>query len=137
MITTEGVYIGGERIIAGDCSGPQSARAVLLHPHVAAAVLETARRGIIREGLAFDRCTVGVVTNISADHLGLKGVDSPRDLAAVKQVVIEAVARDGEIVYFSRNVKSHVMAAHLAAGGAASPRARARSGFTPTASSRS
>jgi cyanophycin synthetase len=137
MTTTEGVYIGGERIISGDCSGPQSARAVLLHPHVAAAVLETARGGIIREGLAFDQCTVGVVINISADHLGLKGVDTLRDLAAVKQVVVEAVARDGaavlnaddplvaemaaacdgEVVYFSRNAKSHVMAAHLAAGG--------------------
>jgi cyanophycin synthetase len=137
MTTTEGVYIGGERIISGDCSGPQSARAVLLHPHVAAAVLETARGGIIREGLAFDRCTVAVVTNVSADHLGLKGVDTLRDLAAVKQVVVEAVARDGaavlnaddplvaemaaacdgEVVYFSRSATSHVMASHLAAGG--------------------
>jgi cyanophycin synthetase len=137
MTLTEGVYLGGERIISGDCSGPQSARAVLLHPQVEVAVLETARGGILREGLAFDRCTVGVVTNISADHLGLKGVDSLRDLAAVKQVVVEAVAPDGaavlnaddplvsemaaacdgEVVYFSRNARSHVMAAHLAAGG--------------------
>jgi len=137
MTTTEGVYIGGERIIAGDCSGPQSARAVLLHPQVEAAVLETARGGILREGLAFDRCAVGVVTNISADHLGLKGVDTLRDLAAVKQVVVEAVAPDGAavlnaddplvaemaaacdgaVVYFSRRARSPVMAAHLAAGG--------------------
>jgi cyanophycin synthetase len=137
MTTTEGVYIGGERIIAGDCSGPQSARAVLLHPYVAAAVLETARGGILREGLAFDRCTVAVVTNVSADHLGLRGVETLRDLAAVKQVVVEAVDRngaavlnaddplvaemaaacDGQVVYFSRSPRSHVMAAHLAAGG--------------------
>lgn len=137
MTTTEGVYICGERIIAGDCSGPQSTRAVLLHPHVEAAVLETARGGILREGLAFDRCAVGVVTNISADHLGLKGVDTLRDLAAVKQVVVEAVARDGaavlnaddplvaemaaacdgETIYFSRSACGPVMAAHLASGG--------------------
>lgn len=137
MTTTDGVYIGGERIIAGDCSGPQSARAVLLHPHVEVAVLETARGGILREGLAFDSCKVGVVTNISADHLGLQGVETLRDLAAVKQVVVEAVARDGaavlnaddplvaemaaacdgEVVYFSLSARSPVMAAHLAGGG--------------------
>lgn len=137
VTTTEGVYIGGERIIAGDCSGPQSARAVLLHPQVEAAILETARGGILREGLAFDRCSVGVVTNISADHLGLKGVNTLRDLAAVKQVVVEAVAPDGAavlnaddplvaemaaacdggVVYFSRSARSPVMATHLAAGG--------------------
>jgi cyanophycin synthetase len=137
VTTTEGVYIGGERIMAGDCSGPQSARAVLLHPHVEAAVLETARGGILREGLAFDCCKVGVVTNISGDHLGLRGVNTLRDLAAVKQVVVEAVARDGaaalnaddplvaemaaacegEVIYFSRAASNPVMAAHLAAGG--------------------
>jgi len=137
MTTTEGVYLSGRRIIAGDCSGPQSARAVLLHPQVEVAVLETARGGILREGLAFDRCTVGVVANVSADHLGLKGVDNLRDLAAVKQVVVEAVASDGaavlnaddplvaemaaacdgQVVYFSRTPRSPVMATHLGAGG--------------------
>jgi len=137
LTTTEGVYLSGRRIIAGDCSGPQSARAVLLHPQVEVAVLETARGGILREGLAFDRCTVGVVTNVSADHLGLKGVDSLRDLAAVKQVVVEAVASDGaavlnaddplvaemaaacdgQVVYFAQTSGNQVMVAHLAAGG--------------------
>jgi cyanophycin synthetase len=135
--STEGTYISGERILEGDCSGPKSARAVLLHPRVQAAVLETARGGILREGLAFDRCTVGVVTNISADHLGLDGVDSLDELARVKQVVIEAVARDGaavlnaedplvaemaaatdaRVIYFGTKPSGPVMAAHLAAGG--------------------
>src|SRR5205814_6900546 len=88
MTTTEGIYIDGERIVRGDCSGPQSARTVLLHPRVEVAVLETARGGILREGLAFDSCTVGVVTNVSSDHLGLRGVNSVQELAQVKQVVI-------------------------------------------------
>src|ERR671933_807829 len=95
MTTTEGTYIGRERIIKGDCSGPQSARAVLLHPRVEVAVLETARGGILREGLAFDYCDVGIVTNISADHLGLDGIDTLEDLVQVKQVVVEAVQSDG------------------------------------------
>ncbi|HEU4327427.1 MAG TPA: cyanophycin synthetase [Roseiflexaceae bacterium] len=98
MTSTEGVYIGGARIMAGDCSGPKSAQAVLLHPRVEVAVLETARGGILREGLAFDACSVGVVTNISPDHLGLGGVNTLEDLARVKQVVIEAVRRDGVAV---------------------------------------
>jgi cyanophycin synthetase len=137
MTSTEGAYIEGERIIEGDCSGPQSARAVLLHPRVQVAVLETARGGILREGLAFDACTVGVVTNISGDHLGLGGVNTIEDLARVKQVVIESVARDGaavlnaddplvaemaaatdaRVVYFGMNPKRSVMAAHLADDG--------------------
>jgi cyanophycin synthetase len=139
MTTTEGVYIDGERIMAGDCSGPQSARAVLLHPRVEAAVLETARGGILRAGLAFDRCSVGVVTNISSDHLGLRGIETLEELAAVKQVVIESVqpegvsvlnaddalvaemaaASDAPVIYFSAGPNQHVVAAHLAGGGRA------------------
>src|SRR5438045_4568182 len=90
MTTTEGTYIDRERIIKGDCSGPQSARAVLLHPRVEVAVPESARGGILREGLGFDWCSVGVVTNVSADHLGLAGVNPIEDLARVKQVLIES-----------------------------------------------
>lgn len=72
MTNTAGVYIQGRRIDTGDCSGPKSARNVLLHPDVDAAVLETARGGLLREGLAFDRCQVAVVTNLgNGDHLGL------------------------------------------------------------------
>ena len=71
MTCTDGIYIDGRRIDGGDCSGPQSAGAVLMNPAVDAAVLETARGGILREGLAFDRCDVAVVTNIGeGDHLG-------------------------------------------------------------------
>jgi cyanophycin synthetase len=137
MTTTEGTYIGRERIIKGDCSGPQSARAVLLHPRVEVAVLETARGGILREGLAFDWCSVGVVTNISADHLGLKGINTVEELARVKQVVVENVHRSGaavlnaedrltaemaaacsgRVVYFALDADHHVMRSHLAQGG--------------------
>jgi cyanophycin synthetase len=137
MTCTEGVYIDGEQIMSGDCSGPKSAQAVLLHPRVEVAVLETARGGILREGLAFDRCSVGVVTNISADHMGLGGINTLEELARVKQVVVEAVRRDGaavlnaddplvaemaaatdsDVVYFSTSPRQHVVAAHLAEGG--------------------
>ncbi len=139
MTCTEGTFIDRERILQGDCSGPRSAEAVLLHPRVEVAVLETARGGILRAGLAFDGCSVGVVTNISADHLGLGGVNTVAELARVKQVVVEAVRGDGaavlnadaplvaemaaatnaEVVYFGVNVQQHIIAAHLAEGGRA------------------
>ena len=71
MACTDGVYFAGERIDDGDCSGPQSARSILMNPQVECAVLETARGGILREGLGFDRCDIAVVTNIGeGDHLG-------------------------------------------------------------------
>ena len=79
MTNTDGVYVDGRRIDSGDCSGPKSARNVLLHPDVDAAVFETARGGILREGLGFDRCQVGVVTNLGGgDHLGLNHIDDGR-----------------------------------------------------------
>jgi cyanophycin synthetase len=93
--STSGVYVAGERIYKGDASGPISGRMVLGDPTVDAAVLETARGGILREGLAFDRCDVGCVLNVTDDHLGLKGVDTLEDLAAVKSVVTESVSRRG------------------------------------------
>lgn len=139
MTCTEGTYIDKERIMQGDCSGPRSARAVLLHPRVEVAVLETARGGILREGLAFDSCSVGVVTNVSSDHLGIGGINTIEDLARVKQVVVEAVRRDGaavlnaddplvaemaaateaDVIYFSAKPHQHVIGAHLAEGGRA------------------
>jgi cyanophycin synthetase len=79
----------------GDASGPKSARMVLRDPTVDAAVLETARGGILREGLGFDRCDIGAVLNVQPDHLGLKGINTVEDLARVKSVVIEAVGRSG------------------------------------------
>jgi cyanophycin synthetase len=93
--STSGVYLNDERVLAADASGPKSARMILRDPTVDVAVLETARGGILREGLAFDRCDVGAVLNVTADHLGLKGIDTVEDLAWVKSVVIEAVDRDG------------------------------------------
>jgi cyanophycin synthetase len=87
--------VNDERIAAWDASGPASARMVLRDPTVDVAVLETARGGILREGLGFDWCNVGAVLNIQADHLGLKGVDTLDDLARIKSVVVEAVDRDG------------------------------------------
>lgn len=93
--TTSGVYIDGRKQVSSDASGPQSARMVLRNPLVDAAVFETARGGILREGLGFDACDVGAVLNVTADHLGMKDVHSVEDLARVKSVVVESVKRSG------------------------------------------
>ncbi|MGZ8340948.1 MAG: cyanophycin synthetase [Telluria sp.] len=99
MTNTDGVYIEGRRIDSGDCSGPRSARNVLMHPDVDAAVFETARGGMLREGLAFDRCQVAVVTNIgSGDHLGLNYITTLEDLAVLKRVIVQNVADSGVAV---------------------------------------
>ena len=99
MTNTDGVYIDKQRIDTGDCSGPRSARNVLFHPDVDAAVLETARGGVLREGLGFDRCHVAVVTNIGmGDHLGLSYISTVEDLAVVKRVIVENVAPTGTAV---------------------------------------
>jgi cyanophycin synthetase len=99
MTNTDGVYVDGNCIDTGDCSGPKSARSVLLHPDVDAAVLETARGGVLREGLAFDRCDVAVVTNVgSGDHLGLNYITTVQDLAVLKRVIVQNVAKTGVAV---------------------------------------
>ncbi|NYT62954.1 cyanophycin synthetase [Alcaligenaceae bacterium] len=99
MTNSDGVYIGAQRIDTGDCSGPRSARNVLLHPDVDAAVFETARGGILREGLGFDRCDVAVVTNVGmGDHLGLSYISTVEDLAIVKRVIVENVSPGGTAV---------------------------------------
>ena len=99
MTNTDGVYVDGQCIDTGDCSGPKSARSVLLHPDVDAAVLETARGGVLREGLAFDRCDVAVVTNVgSGDHLGLNYITTVQDLAVLKRVIVQNVSRHGMAV---------------------------------------
>ncbi|WP_309085335.1 cyanophycin synthetase [Chelativorans sp.] len=95
LAMTTGIFIDGQRIAKGDCSGPRSARLILREPTIDAAVLEVARGGILREGLGFDRCDIGAVLNVSADHLGLRGLDTVEDLAQVKGVVVESVARNG------------------------------------------
>jgi cyanophycin synthetase len=115
LTNTSGVYIGDERVNAADASGPRSARMVLRDPTVDVAVLECARGGILREGLAFDRCDVGAVLNVQPDHLGLKGIDTLEDLAAVKSVVTESVSRRGVSVLNADDPLTLRMARH--AGG--------------------
>jgi len=133
MCCTEGIYVGSRRTQTGDCSGPKSARAVLQHPDVQAAVLEVARGGILREGLGFDRCDVAIVTNIGeGDHLGMNEVDTPEQLAYVKSTIVWSVlptgfavlnAADplvvnmaqycpGKIIYFALAEDQPVLAAH-------------------------
>ncbi|NDP37546.1 MAG: cyanophycin synthetase [Rhodoferax sp.] len=137
MTNTDGVYVAGQRIDTGDCSGPKSARNVLQHPDVDAAVLETARGGMLREGLAFDRCDVAVVTNVgSGDHLGLNYITTVEDLAVLKRVIVQNIAPNGvavlnaadpvvvamarycrgSVTFFAMDRHQPVMATHLAQG---------------------
>lgn len=133
MTTTDGIYIDGQQIMSGDMSGPTSARMVLKNPTIDYAVLETARGGILRSGLGYDRCNIAVVTNVTADHLGLRGIDSMAELAKVKAVVPQSALRDGasvlnadnewtvdmtrtargEIIFFSMNEDNPVLHDHL------------------------
>ena len=99
MTNSDGVYIEKRCIDTGDCSGPRSARNVLMHPDVDAAVFETARGGILREGLAFDKCDVAIVTNIGVgDHLGMNFISTVEGLALVKRVIVQNVAPHGTAV---------------------------------------
>ncbi|HEY0058302.1 MAG TPA: cyanophycin synthetase, partial [Flavisolibacter sp.] len=93
--TSDGVYIQNQLMMTGDCTGPVSAQFVLKDPTVDFAVLECARGGILRGGLAFRHCNVAIVTNVAADHLGLGGINSVEQMARVKQVVPETVLRHG------------------------------------------
>lgn len=139
MTTTDGIFINGRRILNGDTTGPASARIILSDPRVDVAVLETARGGIVRGGLAFDKCDVGIVTNITEDHLGQDGIESLEDLAYIKSLVLETVHADGvalinaddpyaaalsarvqsEIMYFSIEPDNIVIRRHLGVGGKA------------------
>ena len=140
MTCTEGVWVGGRQIDAGDCSGPKSARRVLANPAVTTAVFEAARGGILREGCGFDCCDVAVVTNIAeGDHLGIAEIDTPEQIAWVKGAIVAAVrpsgaavlnAADplvvamkkwckGQVVYFDANPANPVVVEHLAQGGLA------------------
>jgi cyanophycin synthetase len=118
MTNTDGVYVNGRQTDSGDCSGPRSARNVLMHPDVDAAVFETARGGLLREGLAYDRCQVAVVTNVgTGDHLGLNYITTLEDLRVLKRVIVLNVAHDGmavlnaadpEVVKMARHCPGHV-----------------------------
>ncbi len=138
MTNTDGVYVNGRQIDSGDCSGPKSARNVLMHPDVDAAVFETARGGVLREGLGFDRCQVAVVTNLGAgDHLGLNYITTVEELAVLKRVIVMNVAPTtgyavlnaadpivaamapkcpGQVIFFARDFQHPVITAHRAQG---------------------
>jgi cyanophycin synthetase len=93
--TSDGVYIQNELMMKGDCTGPVSAQFVLKDPTVDFAVLESARGGILKNGLAFRNCDVAIVTNVASDHMGLGGIDSLEQMARVKSVVPETVYKHG------------------------------------------
>ncbi len=93
--TSDGVYIQNRLLMSGDCTGPASAEFVLKDPTVNYAVLESARGGLLRAGLGFKKCDIGIVTNVAADHLGLKGIHTVEQLAKVKGVIPETVLPDG------------------------------------------
>ena len=144
--TTDGIYIQNIMMQRGDCTGPQSAEFVLKDPTVDFAVLETARGGILRAGLGFHQCDIGIVTNVAADHLGLKDINSLEDMARVKSIVPEAVMPTGyailnaddelvvgmakglkcNIAYFSMDEKNPLISEHCNKGGLA---AIAENGF--------
>jgi cyanophycin synthetase len=144
MTTTDGVYVGGRLILADDSAGPASARAILGDPTIEAAVLETARGGIVRRGLGYDWADIAVITNITADHIGQDGIESIEDIVRIKSIVAERVKEKGtlvlnaddsrvvnladlprvqrqrpNIIYFSLYAENPVIINHIANGGRA------------------
>ncbi len=137
--TTDGIYIGECLVEKGDTTGPYSAQVILRDPTVEVAVLETARGGILRSGLGFDGCDVGVVMNVQADHLGIGDIDTIDDLARLKSVVVKTALPSGyavlnaddplvvamaqevqaKVAYFSMNPDNPLIASHIAQGGLA------------------
>jgi cyanophycin synthetase len=137
--TSDGVYVQNSLLMEGDTTGPISAEFILRDPTVAFAVLETARGGILRSGLGFNTCDIGIVTNIQEDHLGMSDIHNLDDLTRVKAVVIGAVKRSGwavlnadnkycrriaskadcNVAYFSMHEDSPVIKEHCKKGGTA------------------
>ncbi len=137
--TTDGIYIGNHLIEKGDTTGPQSAKVILQDPMVDIAVLETARGGILRSGLAFENCDVAVILNVAADHLGLGDINTIEQMAKLKSVVAETVHADGytvlnaddervaamasvvhgKVAYFSMNPDHPLVRSHVNRGGIA------------------
>ena len=93
--TSDGIYIQNHLMEKGDTTGPISAEYILKDPNVEFAVLETARGGILRSGLGFSRCDIGIITNIQEDHLGISDIHDLKDLSRVKSVVVESIKKDG------------------------------------------
>ena len=137
--TSDGIYVQNSMMSKGDTTGPVSAEFILKDPTVEFAVLETARGGILRSGLGFGRCDVAVVTNIQEDHMGLSDINTLKDMANVKGVVVKAVKRDGyavlnadnehcvqisktadcNVAFFSLNENNPVIKEHCKKGGVA------------------
>jgi cyanophycin synthetase len=135
----DGIYVQNTMLMKGDTTGPVSSEFILRDPTVEFAVLETARGGILRAGLGFNRCDIGVITNIQADHLGISDIHTLDDLARVKGVVIGAVKRSGwgvlnadnkycikiaasadcNVAYFSMDENNPVIVEHCKKGGIA------------------
>ncbi|MFW6264054.1 MAG: cyanophycin synthetase [Cyanobacteriota bacterium] len=135
--TTDGIYIDDHVVEKGDTTGPQSARVILQDPTVEVAVLETARGGLLRSGLAFDSCDVGVILNVAADHLGIGDIDTIEQLAHLKSVVAESVKADGyailnaddplvavmaervdaKVAYFAMSPNNPIIQDHIRRGG--------------------
>jgi cyanophycin synthetase len=113
--TTDGIYIGEYLLEKGDTTGPQSAQQILKDPTVEIAVLETARGGILRSGLGFSQCDIGVVLNVQADHLGLGDIDTVEQLADLKAVVVESARTDGYAVLNADDPLVAAMAEHVQA----------------------
>ena len=97
LTSTDGVYIDGKLSVPGDMTGPVSAHMILRDPSVDAAVMETARGGMLRSGLGFQECNVACCLNVTADHLGLRGIDTLEQLAEIKRVPIE-IANDAAVL---------------------------------------
>ncbi len=137
--TSDGIYVQNHMLEKGDTTGPYSAEFILKDPTVDFAILETARGGILRSGLGFSRCDIGVITNIQEDHLGLNDIDTLEDVARVKSTVVKSVKKDGwavlnaedeycvkvageldcKIAYFSLDENNPVIKKHCKAGGIA------------------
>lgn len=101
--TTDGIYINDKQVSEGDTSGPYSAQNILFDPSVDFAVFETARGGLVKRGLGYDWSDVGIITNVSADHIGQDGIKSVDDILKIKSIVIERV-RDGGTVILNADV---------------------------------
>ncbi len=137
--TSDGIYVQNNMMLKGDTTGPVSAEFILKDPTVDFAVLETARGGILRAGLGFSQCDIGVITNIQEDHLGLADIHTLEDLARVKSVVTNSVKKDGwavlnadndycvrigkkadcNVAYFSMDENNPVIKSHCKKGGIA------------------
>ncbi len=138
LTSTDGVYIDGQLSVPGDMTGPTSAQMILRDPSVDAAVMETARGGMLRSGLGYTQCDVAACLNVAADHLGLRGIDTLEQLAELKRIPIE-IAQDAAVLnaddplclqmadyteakkvcYVTMNPRHPLVKRHISAGGQA------------------